>query len=531
MEGSLFRQRLRRRAAPVAVLIMAAALVSSVASGALAETGHTPSGELSDFELGGTAGVVDYKFSYPNLVLPYVITGGVFESFSLAAGTGRAQGLAGFMPVPIAMSGALLVPTNDPITGTAIPEEIRAAVKSIDFTAFPNQCQSDYPAVTQNGDDRYCGGPASDDARLGFTAALANGHTKSSGRSDDGLAAANESTSRANDVNVPSLQMTLHDGWSKAVTKRNGDGVPESRAETQIDGLAFLTGLIRIDGVRSEAVAVSDGTPEGVKASTAFNVREVRVAGIPVIVGRDGVAVNSQALLPGQAVQQATDAVTEAMAKNELQLRLVPAPPPQQNGAQVSVQSGGIEIVHKGTTGTPADSVYRVGFTSARASAVRSAADEAGDALGSSGSSATTGGSSGATLPADTSAGSGPSDTASVGSSDVTDTADGTGSSFGDASFAGGSSAGTAATSGGYGSGSGFVSSGSAAAGSSDVGPSTESAAPAVAGRRSPGVTTNLESAVGASAVSRLPAAGVKYVFAVFVALLLLGACAVPLRR
>src|SRR5581483_12296607 len=115
------------------------------------------------------------------------------------------------------------------------------------------------------------------------------------------------------------------------------------------------------------------------------------------IVGRDGVTVNSQALVPGQSVQQAADAVNQALAKNEVQLRLVPAPPPQQNGAQVSVQSGGIEIVHKGTTVTPADSIYRVGFTSARASAVRTSGD---DALGS-GASQATAGASGPTLPAD----------------------------------------------------------------------------------------------------------------------------------
>jgi len=519
MERPLFR--LRRRTAPVAVLIIAAALVGSAASGALADSQHTPSGELSDFELGGTAGVVDFKFSYPNLVLPYVITGGVLESFSLAAGTGRAQGLAGVMPVPIAMSGALLVPTNAPITGTAIPESVRAALKSIDFTAFPNQCESDYPAVAENGDERYCGGPASEDARLGFTAAMANGHTKSSGNSDDPLASANESTSRGNDVKVPSLQMTIHDGWSKAVTKRNGAGVPESRSETEIDGLTVLTGLIGINGVHSEAVAASDGTPDGVKGTTAFNVREVRVAGIPVVVGRDGVTVNAQSLVPGQSVQQAADAVSQALAKNEVQLRLVPAPPPQQNGAQVSVQSGGIEIIHKGTTVTPADSIYRVGFTSARASAIRTSADGAGDALGSGPSEAASG--SGATLPTDQATVSGSANSESP--EPTAATVDATDRSFGSSSFGDTSTAGSG----------GSFDTGSITApaitGSSEAGAPIETAAPTIRSRRSGGAATSLSPAVGASAVSRLPASSVKYVFAVFVALVLLGACAVPLRR
>jgi hypothetical protein len=316
--------------------------------------------------------------------------------------------------------------------------------------------------------------------------------------------------------------MTIHDGWSKAVTKRNGDGVPESRSNVEIDGLTFLTGLIRIDGVHSEALAASDGTPEGVKASTAFNVREVRVAGIPVIVGRDGVTVNAQSLVPGQSVQQAADAVNQALAKNELQLRLVPAPPPQQDGAQVSVQSGGIEVIHKGTTVTPADSVYRVGFTAARASAIRTSAD---DALGN-GTSEAAGGASGATLPLDSGTVSGSTDIGSGGTTDgAAATADGSAGSSGDTSV-GDSSFGSTAVSFDTGS-----ASGSAATGSINAATPTESAAPAVGSRRSRSAATSLNGAVGASAVSRLPPASVKYVFAVFVALLLLGACAVPLRR
>jgi hypothetical protein len=523
-------QRLRRRAALLAVMIIAGGIVSSVASAALAETGHTPSGDLSDFELGGTAGVVDFKFSYPNLVLPYVITGGVLESFGLASGTGRAQGLAGFMPVPIAMSGALLVPTNDPITGTAIPEGVRAAIKSIDFTAFPNQCESDYPAVLQGGDERWCGGPASEDARLGFTAALANGHTKSSGTSDDPLATAAESTSRGNDVNVPSLQMTIHDGWSKVVTARNEDGVPQTRSNVEIDGLTLLTGLIGIDGVHSEAVASSDGTPDGVKSSTAFNVREVRVAGVPVIVGRDGVSVNAQSLVPGQSVQQAAAAVSQALTRNDLQLRLVPASPPQQDGARVSVQSGGIEIVHKGTTVTPSDSIYRVGFASARASAIRSSADT-GDALGSGSAEAGTAAGSPATAPAaDVSPTTGSVDTGPAPAGDGAGSAtDGTGGSSGETSSAGESSFGSSGSS--LNAGGSDAASGSTAAGTTGAGAATESAAPAVQSSHPAPTATGLNGAVGASAVSRLPAASVKYVFAVFVGLVLLGACAVPLRR
>ncbi|HYH48891.1 MAG TPA: hypothetical protein VEG38_05015, partial [Acidimicrobiia bacterium] len=94
-------ERLRRRSRAVIAAVLAGGLVAVAASAAVgAPAASPPPGDLSDFELGGTAGVVDFKFSYPNLVLPYVITGGVLDSFSLAAGTGRAQGVAGPMPIP-----------------------------------------------------------------------------------------------------------------------------------------------------------------------------------------------------------------------------------------------------------------------------------------------------------------------------------------------------------------------------------------------------------------------------------------------
>ena len=507
--------RLRRRAAPVAVAIVTAALVGSAASGALAEGQHTPSGELSDFELGGTAGLVDFKFSYPNLVLPYVVTGGVLESFSLAAGTGRAQGWAGFLPVPIATSGALLIPTNDPILGQPIPEEVRTAAKSIDFSGFPNQCQSDYPAVGPGGDERYCGGPAAEDARLGFTAAMLNGHTKSSGTSDDPLTSAAESTSRGTDVNIPAMQTTIHGGWSKATSRRNGDGIPESRSELEIDGLAVLTGLIRIDGVRSEAVASSDGTNDGVTTSSAFNVREVRVAGVPVIVGRDGVTVNTEALVPGTVVKQATDAVTAALKQNDVQIRLVPAPPPEHQGPQVSVQSGGIEIVHKGTTVTPADSIYRIGFTSARASATRSSpSDELGGVLPGS-SDSTSGSTGGSSVTNSISGGTGVGDLGGSSGSDL--------GSSGDTSAADSAGGGLAAGD--------FSSPSSSGGAGTDLSSVSGSATTPSGARRATSGAANRTATVAAASISRLPSASVKYVFAVFVGLILLGACAVPLRR
>jgi hypothetical protein len=344
---------------------------------------------------------------------------------------------------------------------------------------------------------------------------MLNGHTKSSGTSDDPLTSAAESTSRGTDVNIPAMQTTIHGGWSKATSKRNGDGIPESRSELEIDGLAVLTGLIRIDGVRSEAVASSDWTNDGVTTSSAFNVREVRVAGVPVIVGRDGVTVNTEALVPGTAVKQATDAVTAALKQNDVQIRLVPAPPPEHQGPQVSVQSGGIEIVHKGTTVTPADSIYRIGFTSARASATRSSpSDELGGVLPGS-SDSTSGSTGGSSVTNSISGGTGVGDLGGSSGSDL--------GSSGDTSAADSAGGGLAAGD--------FSSPSSSGGAGTDLSSASGSATIPSGARRATSGAANRTATVAAASISRLPSASVKYVFAVFVGLILLGACAVPLRR
>ncbi|HZQ27315.1 MAG TPA: hypothetical protein VFA94_06425 [Acidimicrobiales bacterium] len=370
-------------------------------------------GSLSDFNAGSSAGVVDFRFSYPNLVLPYVVSGGILEASTLAAGTGRAQGIAGPMPIPILTSGQALVPTNDPITGTPVPQEIQDAMKSINFAGFPNYCQSDYPAPQPGSDVGNCGGPNFDDPKMGGTAAGVNGYTQSTGDGDKPLQSKATATSRAAEMTVPGLQLAVHNAWSSSTSGLNEQGAAQGHGQTEIGSVSLLSGAVRFNDIRSEAIAATDGVEPA--AVTSFTMKEAYVVGIPVIVSADGVSVNQQAV-PGTSVRTLADQLSAALKANDLQIRLVPATPPNTVGGEVTATSAGVEVVHQGTSVTPTDSVYRFGFTSARADA---STGDSGD-LTSGGDTSSTGNTS--TASTDSSTGS--TDTGSSGSSfDLSSTA------------------------------------------------------------------------------------------------------------
>jgi hypothetical protein len=333
--------------------------------------------EVSGFDVNATAGVVDFRVSYP-AAFAYTVAGGVLEATTAASGSGFASGVAGPMPVPALVHGGQLYPTDVPNTDIPTPPEGRKAWESIDWHSMPNYCKSDFPDPGDRA-DRYCGGPASEDQRLGFTAALANGHTKSSGTEGDPLRSAAQATSRGVDVVIPALQATIHDAWASSTSGLNRDGVPEGRGVVELDSVNILNGLIRLVGVHSEAVAVSDGTEGGTKISTSFNLRESFVAGVPVIIGRDGVSVRDEALVPGTSFKDATKQVGEALKQGGMQIRLVPGPIERQ-GAQGTGQSAGVEIAQSGSQALAAKSFYRFGFAYASAAGVSDDAIAGGEA-------------------------------------------------------------------------------------------------------------------------------------------------------
>lgn len=368
------RRRLARGIA-AAVGAAAVAMIAPVDAGAQTEPPGVapPDAQLADFDVSSVAGVIDFTFSYPNLVLPYRVTGGVLEALTGASGTGNASGIAGPMPVPAAVTLGQLFPGNVPTTDIPTPEEGRRGWGSIDWHALPNYCKSEYPDyLGEHRDERYCGGPAAEDARLGFTAALANGKTKSSGTPVDPLRASSAATSRGLDVVIPSMQTTIHQAWSNSTSGLNRDGVPEGRGVVEIDEVSYLNGLVRLSGVRSEAIAVSDGTKVGTKVTTSFSVEDATVAGVPVVISRDGVSVKEEKLLPGTSVQEAADQISKALRAADVQIRLAPPPLSDVQGTQAIAQSEGVEIVHQGGTLTAANSIYRFGFASANAAASRS---------------------------------------------------------------------------------------------------------------------------------------------------------------
>lgn len=502
----------RARAAGLTLALVAGVAGTAGQAGPAGGTGVVAAFDVAAFDVGGVGGVVDFRFSYPNLVIPFVVTGGVLEATSLASGAGRAQGSAGVMPVPIATSASLLIPGNDPVTGQPIPPQVRQAIQSVDFSKFPNYCQSDWPPVAEGGDEAYCGGPAAEDARLGFTAALANGKTKSSGDREDGLRSRATSESTGTEITIPALQTTVHGAWARSVSGLNADGVPEGRGEVEIDGISLLSGLIRFQGVRSETIAGSDGTPPGTTTTTAFSVRAASVAGVPVIVGRDGVVVDQQDLVPGATVQAASTALSDALKVNDVTVRLLPAPAPQVQGSQVSAESEGIEIVHRGTSVTPADSIYRIGFTAARASAFAGSPDGGGDPGATPGSDELGGG--------DLGLGSG---------NGLSSPLPGDVSSNADPSLAGGSSLDFAfpfgETDGG------FPAGGDGGLASGPIASSDATAAPAAAAAPSRERAPASRGAVAISSLRFLPADSVRALFAAGLGVMVLALAAWPARR
>jgi hypothetical protein len=397
------------------VALAATALMTSVvvagasahADEAAPATGFTG---LSDFDAQGVAAVVDFQYQYAKLgVIPFTVQGGVLQSISDASSSGNAKGVAGAMPIPLLANGSLANPTNDPITGQPVPEEIRNGYSKIDFQRLPNACKSEYPDIYgEERDEANCGGPASNDPAMGFTFGAVNGHTKSSGDKDDPLKTKAKSTSRGTDVFLPALQTTIHEAWAESTSGTNRDGLAESKGIVEIDSVKILNGLIELAGLRSEAVAVTDGTEQGSKTSTSFNLREAFVAGFPVVIGPDGVTINKEKLGPGKSPSDASKQVTEALKAADLHIRLAPPPAARKAGSQVSIASEGVEIQHQGSTVTPANSYYRFPYVFVAANAAANTGESYG---GSSdvgvGSPTISNTDSGGTATSDTSYGAG----------------------------------------------------------------------------------------------------------------------------
>jgi hypothetical protein len=337
-------------------------------------------GILSLFEARAAGSVGSFSFFAPEAVFPQTVTGGMLESTGLASSSPRGFGMAGLLPVPVATSVDLLVPEVIPGTDIPIPEDGKAAFKSIDFSALPHSCQASFPSVREGANEAFCGGPYQRDPALGFTAGTLGGHVTARGDLEDPLATSTVSTSRAMDLEIPGLQATIHDGWSQSVTGVNDRGIPQGRGVAEIDSLELLGALVKLEGIRSETIVATDGTEEGTAARSEFVVRGAYIAGVPVILGADGVSINRQAV-PNSDPKPLAAAVEAAMANaGGLKIRLVPAPPVVVNGGTVRAQSGAVEISYQSPTPTPMDVIQRFGYSLAVVNAVTSSDDATGEA-------------------------------------------------------------------------------------------------------------------------------------------------------
>jgi hypothetical protein len=351
------------------VAALAGGLALAPASPGATESDPSPSA-LSLFDARAVGSVVSFSFHVPEAFFPFQITGGILESTSRATSSPRGFGTAGLMPVPLATSIGLVIPRVIPGTDIPVPDDVQEAFKSIDFTALPNGCQASFPPVKDADQEAICGGPYQRDAALGFTAAGLNGHVHASGAFEEPFATRTVSNSRGADVTVPGLQATFHQAYSQSVTGLGEAGLPQGRAVAEIDSLSILGELLHIEGIRSETTVATDGTPDGARVTSTFTIRAASVFGIPVTIGPDGVAVNREAV-PSTEVRTLSARIHDAMAQaGGMRVRLVPAPPVEVRGGEVTAQSGAIEISYLGQEPTPVDVVQRIAYSRATVNAV-----------------------------------------------------------------------------------------------------------------------------------------------------------------
>jgi hypothetical protein len=326
------------------------ALVTTMLGALLGHLGVARAAEFSFYEGSAQGSVMSFVFHAPQAVFPFSIVGGALESTVQSAATPQAFGVAGIFPVPLASSAGLIVPQVVPILGTPIPEDVRDAFKSFDFTNTPYYCQAAFPPVTEGGDETYCGGPAQRDTALGFTSATANGHVRASGDFEQPLRTRTLAESRAEDASVPGLQATVRKASSRAVSGLNGDGVPQSEARAEIGLVDLLGKAVTLRDLTSDTAVTSDGTTKGTAGSTHLTLGSASVLGIPVVISPEGFTLAGQAL-PGVTPQSLAEMVNKAAHVQDFSLRLVPAQPVADDKGIISAQSGAVELSY--TTGTP----------------------------------------------------------------------------------------------------------------------------------------------------------------------------------
>jgi hypothetical protein len=307
---------------------------------------------------------------------PLRVCGGNLESTAVATSDPRGYSLAGLAPVPAAASIGLVIPNNDPITGTPVPDDVKEALKSFDFSNTPTQCQASYPPVKEGDDERTCGGPTAGDRNLGLRGSEINGHAKTSAAAGDPFSTRAEATSRASEAEIPNLQAKMRSVRAFTQAGLNADARPQGFSEINIADLLMFGNVVHLSGIRSTTAVASDGTEAGTTAVSTFGIASATVAGIGVVIGPDGVSVAGKPAGDPALMTGLTKQVNEALAgAGDVKLRMLPASPVRNEDGRITAASGALEISWH--PGPETEFLYRVGYTTAAVNSSSADADVA----------------------------------------------------------------------------------------------------------------------------------------------------------
>jgi hypothetical protein len=141
---------------------------------------------------------------------------------------------------------------------------------------------------------------------------------------------------------------------SRAAGDGSGDAVIATASATAND---VVVGPFHIGSARADASASTNGTIEGAQGTGHVAVSDATVAGVPVTIGPEGVAVD-QSKVPAELATAATSAVSDALAQGGY-LRVRVAQPEvtiAPDGSSVAVRGGG--VFFEGATNDPAQPYF-----------------------------------------------------------------------------------------------------------------------------------------------------------------------------
>jgi hypothetical protein len=372
--------RVRRAARTAPVVALTLLLLPAVPARA--------GGDIAQYDGRAKASVMSFTFHMPEAVFPFIIEGGSFDSTVQATSLPQGVATAGVFPVPASTGFPLLISSK-------LPQAVQDALRSIDYTNTPVYCQAVWPPAKPGLDEATCGGPQNTSPAANF--ATANGHVKTTGDFEQPLQTQSLAQSRAEDLTIPTLQATVHEASSEAVSGLNSAGVPQSQARADADLVELLDGKVKLRQITSETTVANDGTTAGRSARTAFSLGSATILGVPVHIGQDGFTVATQPV-GGDATKSLTEALSKSADINGFSIQLFPAPPVNTENGVLSAGSGGVQISYNTEKPTPAHIVQRFGYTSASVGTLTMASD-VDSGITPSGDSTVAGG---PTLPAPT---------------------------------------------------------------------------------------------------------------------------------